>query len=273
MPSVSFLPDPTYHQLIEEEDENLDQEWEPAAANVHLPTLSEVQGQIKELEDSVNRKWEADRKHRGLDASQKRSSGRVIVVIHTLPYTCVLTNETAADHSSPSHAHHPVDIVTSDSPARPAPLHAHPSLLTSPVAAVSSGPTPVWKLLPRRGHSALHSGIASLASSEREVTLIAWPGDLQTAEGAGVPSNVELAGGREIPKSEGTGGQGLDIGELTEEEKGLLEKGLWELGAPNEQGKESVRCVPVWLRDRTWSDFYDGFCKKLVFNSSTKSWF
>ncbi|GAA97381.1 glycosyltransferase family 20 protein [Mixia osmundae IAM 14324] len=91
-----------------------------------------------------------------------------------------------------------------------------------------------WILTPRRGHAALNSGIRALAS-DRDVTLVAWPGDLKT-----------------------TDGEHLEASTISPECKRELEQGLEELGNTREK---AVKCAPVWLDDKVAVDFYEGYCK------------
>lgn len=105
-----------------------------------------------------------------------------------------------------------------------------------------------WVLQPRRGHSALNAGIRSLA--DRQMTLVAWPGDLRNHEGEPMESRC-----------------------LTDEQRHALVDGLSNLAqgptddeTPPEEGADAqnrvgIRCRPVWLDDKEASLHYEGFCK------------
>lgn len=107
-----------------------------------------------------------------------------------------------------------------------------------------------WVLQPRRGHAALNAGIRSLA--DRQMTLVAWPGDLRDNDGAPMDSRC-----------------------LTAEQRHSLEDGLSQLaqgsgdeGSPGSASdgpaRVGIRCKPVWLDDREASLHYEGFCKGYV---------
>jgi hypothetical protein len=93
----------------------------------------------------------------------------------------------------------------------------------------SDGPSH-WVLRPRRGHSALNSGIKSLEGLQ-EILLVAWPGDLKLQEE--------------------TAARDLSFKDLSEAEKVGLENGLWDLGEKDAiENKGGIRCKPVWISDQ-----------------------
>jgi len=92
----------------------------------------------------------------------------------------------------------------------------------STLASGQITPKDRWVLYPRRGHSALNSGIKSLSS--RPLLVVGRPDDLLQDPGVPLTSN-----------------------QLGPEEKKDLERGLSQMGA---QGRDGVTCAPVWVEDK-----------------------
>jgi trehalose 6-phosphate synthase/phosphatase len=92
----------------------------------------------------------------------------------------------------------------------------------STLASGQVTPKDRWVLYPRRGHSALNSGIKSLSS--RPLLVVGRPDDLLQDPGVPLTSN-----------------------QLGPEEKKDLERGLSQMGA---QGRDGVTCAPVWVEDK-----------------------
>lgn len=140
-------------------------------------------------------------------------------------------------------------------------------------------PPPQWVLTPRRGHTALNSGIRSLCATHKQ-TYIGWPGDIHFAAQANNDDRKSAS-------------------QTTDEEKKQIERILasldnpknWaaqEIGSkaegepptrvpsPRMNGAEPVesdtthksssksygiKYVPVWLDDNVAHGFYEGYCK------------
>jgi len=115
---------------------------------------------------------------------------------------------------------------------------------TSPGLGPSDSPEPAklrWVLTPRRGHAALNAGIRSLG--DREVTLVASPGDMFDPQG-----------------------DPLRMSDLSQPLRKELEAGLAALrrsgSAANQADKlRGIQCRPVWLEDDLACNFYEGYCK------------
>lgn len=108
-----------------------------------------------------------------------------------------------------------------------------------------------WVLEPRRGHAALNAGIKSL-SDFRSITLCAYPADIRINN---------ACTGRPEP---------IEANKLTQTQKGELDSGLRALGDLSENSdqdghpKRGIKCVPVWVDDRSAGLHYEGFCKKYL---------
>ncbi|KAK4701433.1 ER lumen protein retaining receptor, partial [Phenoliferia sp. Uapishka_3] len=237
----------TLNELVDGEED----EWEPSSEDPEM-SLDEVRESIEQ--------WEEELKARG-----RPVSGRTIVVVHSLPYVCTLHPTTSHstsydDHVLPLPPHSPVltsatvsgtttplEIAPGDPLLRPRALHSptlarqlvQPAInsFKSPASSLSPSfhpacppsraPSPDingnggeeqqrleshrWVLHPRRGHAALNSGLKSL--SGRSLTVVGRPDDLMRATGGG-----------------------LGQGELGEDAKRDLERGLKSMAGEKEEG-------------------------------------
>lgn len=168
-------------------------------------------------------------------------------VCHTLPYTCSLVHTTVGQEEGS------LRILHGDALTQPRGLYSPTPLAEDPVESpqlaplppalyrdpsMSNGTKPLsWILTPKRGHSALFSGIKSL-SDRRKVILVA--GALDVREGSG---------------------EQIDSANLSDKLKGSLERGLKDLSEDAEKG---IVCAPVWMDDTLATNFYEGFCKGCV---------
>lgn len=93
--------------------------------------------------------------------------------------------------------------------------------------------TDQWVLTPRRGHTALNSGVRSLCKTHNQ-TFIGWPGDVVFAAQARGDTRTEAA-------------------QLTDEEKGQIEKVLGDLEDPNHWASRLAQ-VPGAPKDPSGAD-------------------
>ncbi|OZJ03390.1 hypothetical protein BZG36_04003 [Bifiguratus adelaidae] len=143
---------------------------------------------------------------------------RVISVTHQIPYNCNIIRSELPP-TSPTR-----EKIKRE---QAAPLSNIPRRGT----VVQPTTSDKWRLLPRRGHSAMYSGIAHLTESY-EVLQIGWHGTIHDAVT------------KELVKED----------DLTEEDKADLQKMLWE----------KQKTVPVFLEDEISHGHYEGFCKGLL---------
>jgi len=182
------------------------------------------------------RKLEADHRAAGIPLS-----GRIIHVCHYLPVVSSLNAPRAAGIPSPPQTPPAKAADIPDSP-----LDA-PS--ASPFSATDSPATDTqgerWTLGVRYGHSAMVSGIASLAATHEQL-VIGWTGDITTA-----PTSESAA--KVLSKD-------ISAEDRTQLE-GLLAKYRSRDEVAIEDGKRTTY-IPVWLDDRDAHGHYEGYCKQ-----------
>ncbi|CAO1620800.1 unnamed protein product [Jaminaea pallidilutea] len=167
---------------------------------------------------------------------------------------------------------------------------------TPPNAAAAAAAPPQWVLAPRRGHTALNSGIRSLCKTHQQ-TFIGWPGDIHfaaqarsderkeasettpqerkeieevlrsldnpqnwSAQEAPVlgadPSMNTAEGGPPMRQVPGPLMNGADP--IASEAKGDGDKGT---GGKPVQTENGIKYVPVWLDYQVAHGHYEGYCK------------
>ena len=158
---------------------------------------------------------------------------------------------------------------------------------------------PQWVLTPRRGHTALNSGIRSLCSTHNQ-TFIGWPGDLQFPTQAKNddrtdPSQTNPEERKEIEEVMASLDESKNWAAQEAPVKGVAPDPLMNDGAPpvgkvptplmngadpigekdgqkkkkNKGGKEEedptaekgIKYVPVWLDNNVAHGHYEGYCK------------
>ncbi|UZJ52633.1 hypothetical protein CBS101457_001953 [Exobasidium rhododendri] len=154
----------------------------------------------------------------------------------------------------------------------------------SPPEVVPPLQPPQWVLAPRRGHTALNSGIRSLCATHAQ-TFIGWPGDIHFAAQARGDERkdatqttreeqIQIEGvlaSLDDPKNwasqeapvKGSGGAGQ------EETISKVPTPLMNGADPVESGKtdatsrtkHGIKYVPVWLEHNVAHGHYDGYCK------------
>ncbi|KAF9583769.1 threalose-6-phosphate phosphatase [Lunasporangiospora selenospora] len=164
---------------------------------------------------------------------------RLINVTHQIPYTCTLVDRSASTQASATGAvgacASPLTRRSSHVPLRPH-LNAtstsdlHNNAAGSGVPASTDTDPCEFLLEPRRGHSALYSGIKSLCN-DLETIQIGWVGELADQDGYVVPCK-----------------------NLSESQKRVMKEQLWK--------KEKV--VPIYLDDSRAAGHYEGYCKTVL---------
>ncbi|KAI8974855.1 trehalose 6-phosphate phosphatase [Trametes punicea] len=207
-------------------------------------SLPDVRAQVQQLE--------ADLREKNIPLS-----GRIIQVCHYLPVICAFTRRSR-----------PEDIPSPPAtpPAKPADIPPSPvesqhadSGLPPPSGAAPDKPQPQWSLAVRYGHSAMTSGIDSLAATHEQI-LVGWTGDIQASPTAVPPVATPAASGLpDVPTSK------VPTSSLTEEDKKELEAMLEEYKSRDEpQDGKKIHYVPVWLDDKDAHGHYDGYCKQTL---------
>ncbi|KAJ3000118.1 hypothetical protein NUW54_g6836 [Trametes sanguinea] len=109
----------------------------------------------------------------------------------------------------------------------------------------------------RYGHSAMVSGIDSLATTHEQI-VIGWTGDIQASSAAQPPVATAVSSDPSgLPTSK------VATSSLTEEDKKELETMLEEYKSRDEpENGKKIHYVPVWLDDKDAHGHYDGYCKQ-----------
>ncbi|KAK0203723.1 trehalose 6-phosphate phosphatase [Desarmillaria ectypa] len=179
------------------------------------------------------------RKHvRALEAQHRANgiplSGRIIHVCHYLPVVATLTDR--AGVLSPPATPPTKAAEVPESPSTEAPN------ATTALEPGSNGSS-AWTLVPRYGHSAMISGIRSLAATHEQL-IVGWTGDIHSP----VPNE-------HIPENT-----------ISESDKQALDEAL-RTYQPKESDPDDDKktvYVPVWLDDKVAHGHYDGYCKQIL---------
>lgn len=147
-------------------------------------------------------------------------------------------------------------------------------------------PPPEWVLTPRRGHTALNSGIRSLCATHAQ-TYIGWPGDIHFAaqaknderKSASQTSELEkqqieyLLGSLDNPKNWSAQDIGCNGGDKSTRVPSPRMNGADPVaaGGQDQNGPtpgfsapsalHGIKYVPVWLDDNVAHGHYEGYCK------------
>ncbi|KAF9182961.1 threalose-6-phosphate phosphatase [Haplosporangium sp. Z 767] len=169
---------------------------------------------------------------------------RLINVTHQIPYACTLIDRTSLScnangipggtngPSSPINRRSSIGVLRQPAAVSP-PINTQDS-----ADAATKGSGTAGRALedgdcilePRRGHSAMYSGIMSL-NKDLETIQIGWVGELADQDGYIVPSKS-----------------------LTEKHKQSLKNKLWQ----------QAKVVPIFLEDSRAAGHYEGYCKTVL---------
>lgn len=108
-----------------------------------------------------------------------------------------------------------------------------------------------WQLSPRRGHTAMVSGIRSLCDTHEQVVL-AWTGDIEVGNSPPGVATVHR--------------DSVRVSNLTQEDKASLEAAISNYIGPEDVNidgapKKKMTYVPVFLDDKIAHGHYEGYCK------------
>ncbi|OCH89277.1 trehalose 6-phosphate phosphatase [Obba rivulosa] len=175
-------------------------------------------------------------------------SGRIIHLTHYLPVHLALARP-------PSNSKPPSPPATP--PAKPADIDVAPA---EDAEADEERERKKWRLNMRYGHSAMVSGINSLAATHEQL-VIGWIGDIDAAPLAPQSAAETLV----TPSPEREQPDKVPFADVTAEERSALEKVLAEhrMRDEPEDGKP-ITYIPVWLEDAVAHAHYDGYCKQTL---------
>lgn len=215
---------------------------------------------------------EADHKAKGIELS-----GRILHLCHYLPVTLALKPSLADTSGIPSPPATP-PAKNSDIPESPTDTSA-PALAT-PKAEVKSSEGK-WKIGGRYGHSAMISGITSLAQTHEQL-IIGWTGDVASNTPVELPpvssrtdNPVRPIQHQRAPSisavqppdddEETAGPKKVPLSAISDEEKKSLEDTLQDYTAKvgiRGEGDKPTSYVPVWIEEKVAHGHYDGYCKQ-----------
>lgn len=211
----------------------------------HTVSLADVRAEVRKLEAELHEKG-------------VQLSGRIIQVCHYLPVTCAFSRRPhLAEIPSPPAT---PPAKASDIPPSPVEAEHADSALPAPRDAAPEPPSAQWSVNVRYGHSAMVSGIDSLASTHEQI-LIGWTGDIESSTSAVPQAAAQSSSGpSDLPTSK------VSASELSGDDKKELEALLDEYKSRDEpQDGKKIRYVPVWLDDKDAHGHYDGYCKQSEF--------
>lgn len=220
------------------------------------------------------RKLEADHRANGIPLS-----GRIIHVCHYLPVAPALTRlpSTPALPSPPATPPAmPADIPASPTEAAsPAPHQREgegadvqptqsddgrspPVAVEQPQPQPPSQPHSKWSLAVRYGHSAMISGIASLAATHEQL-VVGWTGDIAVGPPPAAASTPQPAS---PPAADASAGK-IPASAVRGDDRRGLETLLAEYRSREEiDAGGKIAYVPVWLDDTVAHGHYEGYCKQ-----------
>ncbi|KAI0761323.1 trehalose 6-phosphate phosphatase [Trametes elegans] len=207
-------------------------------------SLADVRAQVHKLEAELREK-------------EVPLSGRIIQVSHYLPVTCAFSRRARpADIPSPPAT---PPAKTSDIPPSPVEAQRTDSALPAPREGAPQPTSSQWNVTVRYGHSAMVSGIDSLAATHEQI-FIGWTGDIESSSTAVPQAAAQSASGPSDPSA-----SKLPSSSLTDEDKKELEELLKEYKDRDEpQDGKKIHYVPVWLDDKDAHGHYDGYCKQTL---------
>ncbi|EJF56796.1 trehalose 6-phosphate phosphatase [Dichomitus squalens LYAD-421 SS1] len=209
-------------------------------------SLSDVRGQVAKLE--------ADLREKDIPLS-----GRIIHVSHYLPITCAFARRPRPQDIPSPPATPPAKA--SDIPPSPSTEQPPSGDLPTPkaTAPAQQHESPQWTLNVRYGHSAMVSGIDSLAETHEQL-FVGWTGDIESVSQAGPPLAAPNSSGPSDPPI-----SKVPTASLSDADKKELEDLLENYRSRDEveEGKE-IHYVPVFLDDKDAHGHYDGYCKQTL---------
>ncbi|KAL7277126.1 hypothetical protein ACG7TL_008971 [Trametes sanguinea] len=207
-------------------------------------SLADVRAQVHKLEEDLRDK-------------NIPVSGRIIQVCHYLPVTCAFARRPRPEEIPSPPATPPAKAA--DIPPSPTEPQPGDSSLPAPKDAALDKARPQWSLAVRYGHSAMVSGIDSLATTHEQI-VIGWTGDIQASSPAEPPvASAVTSDPSGLPTSK------VATSSLTDEDKKELESMLEEYRSRDEpENGKKIHYVPVWLDDKDAHGHYDGYCKQTL---------
>lgn len=206
-------------------------------AEPHKPTeysLDVVRAQVHQLEE--------EHRAKGIPLT-----GRIIHVAHYLPITCAFSSNPLDGLNGQSSSQPGIPSPPQTPPAKAADIPPSPTDAAPPALQDQKSK---WQLNVRYGHSAMVSGIASLAATHGQV-FIGWTGDIHTSDSSSTQSESAYT---KLSSTSITSEDKADLEGMLSSGKHLLKDELPE--------DKTMSYVPVWLEDKQAHGHYDGYCKQ-----------
>ena len=207
-------------------------------------SLTDVRSQVSKLESDLREK-------------DIPISGRIIHVSHYVPITCAFSRRPRPQDIPSPPATPPAkasDIPPSPSAEKPPSTDLPTPSSTAPAEKSLS---PQWTLNVRYGHSAMVSGIDSLATTHEQI-FVGWTGDIEASSQAVPPSAAQNTSGPSDPSA-----SKIPTSSLTEADKTELEGLLQDYRSREEiEDGMPIHYVPVFVDDKDAHGHYDGYCKQ-----------
>ncbi|KZT60964.1 glycosyltransferase family 20 protein [Calocera cornea HHB12733] len=190
-------------------------------APARFPSLAEVRSAIQKLE--------AEHKQHEVPLT-----GRIIHTCHYLPVVLSLSGHgpTGGLLSPPKTP----DIIPSDQGLQMTTHGPHQNGANGTNGVEKESAKPRWSLATRRGHTAMISGIESLADADHQQLIVAWTGDI-----------LQEGSDETVPLEELNEAEIKDMVHTVETFKGA--KG------------DDIKYIPVTLNEKIAHGHYDGYCK------------
>ncbi|CAL1698983.1 unnamed protein product [Somion occarium] len=211
-------------------------------------------------------------------------SGRILHLCHYLPVTLALSppNDSTGIPSPPATP----PAKASDIPESPTDA-ASPALATPKEEFKSSEGK--WKIGGRYGHSAMISGISSLAATHEQL-IIGWTGDVASTVPIELPpvssrtdvpehpdhsphlhhrtvSSIASIATAQDDEEETGAGKKVPLASISEQDRKSLEETLKDYPEKirgRKEGEKDTAYVPVWIDDKVAHGHYDGYCKQTL---------
>ncbi|TFY57743.1 hypothetical protein EVJ58_g6839, partial [Rhodofomes roseus] len=123
-----------------------------------------------------------------------------------------------------------------------------------------------WVLSARHGHSAMVSGISSLATTHEQI-VIGWTGDITSAPTTLPPAAYGAPSASTVPESAYATPSKVPVKDIGAEDRRSLEGLLAKYRSREDveiEGGQQTTYVPVWLDDTEAHGHYEGYCKQTL---------
>lgn len=195
-------------------------------------SLDDVNEQVRQLEEEYRKK-------------DIPLSGRVLHVIHYLPITAQLAAGQKQGVLSPPLTP-PIRATDVDGGEQQKPSEER------------KDGSDKWILSSRWGHSAMVSGILSLAEHHEQV-VVGWTGDIESASTPNLSASISSLAESSSPTTKVK----VPVASLSEEDRSDLEAAIATFQSEDHESHRTSY-VPVWLPDKVAHGHYEGYCKQTL---------